>query len=135
MAGLGFNARVDVLVSVAWARWQDEGPNDSLKRTAKQLREVAQLRNRYVHSIFWGNAAFDPPHDASQLAFVIGSQRAREASIPIMGLVSRDILDKAIEQVEAATTDLIAMHAELEDWARASGDLVDIPPGWGHPRR
>ena len=79
LASLGFNARVDALFAVAWARWQDDAPMESVKETAKQLRAAAKRRKDYVHLLLLGTASAESPYTPGNMASYFGSQRGRPA--------------------------------------------------------
>jgi hypothetical protein len=130
MAPLTFGPRVDVLVSLVWARWQEDVPIDTVNQTVKRLRAAAKLRNQYVHSLLWGSALYDPPHTPSPMATYFGGQRGTHASIQIMGLLTPTELDNAVVEIEATTFELVWLHAELEGVARWYGDYLEISPEW-----
>lgn len=130
LANVGFAGRVDALVSLAWARWQEDAPMKGVNATANRLRQVAALRNRYVHSLYWGTAYVEPPHTPVPDATLLGTQRGTHASLQILGYVTRQSLDEATKQIDDVALELVTLHAELEGFSRAQGDFVDISPEW-----
>lgn len=125
---LGFSARLDMIQSLAWARWQDDAPLKLIAPTVQTLREAAKERNSYVHGYALGSSWISggTPAD-NHLMFT--SIRGKYSSIPEGNALHSRSLGATLNRIELADKDLVYLHAQLEDFARSKGEYIDPEPG------